>query len=104
MQTYVNGTLHGLSQVWLSWGRKWHEVTYIDGKRHGISYGDYYTHGDEPFCCYEHGKKVSLDAYAKMRCALFKEELAAVVHHPDRLDRLAKTYGMDTADYMDLLD
>jgi hypothetical protein len=34
----------------------------------------------------------------------FKEELIQYVNHPDRANRIANAYGLDLADYFDLLD
>ena len=38
------------------------------------------------------------------RVKLLKEELVATVWHPDRLERMSKSYNTDCQDYMDLME
>lgn len=71
---YYDNVLHGLAK------------TYIDDKLESTKIYNYYIEVNP--------KDISM----------YKEELMAKVFHPDRLERMAKLYGLDTIDYIDCFD
>ena len=101
---YVNDIKEGLTLFWYCAGKKYIEYNYISGKINGL----YLIYSREGSICildyYKDGVKVDLRFYVKEQTEKYKEELMAKVYHPDRLERMAKLYGLDTMDYMDALE
>lgn len=46
----------------------------------------------------------SAEIVKRAQTKMLKEEIAMKVMHPDRIEKLASTYGMDPDDYLDILD
>lgn len=102
---FINGKLHGLYKTWYPNGNQYEECYYIAGKKEGI----YSSWNEEdgtlnPSRFYTDDIEVDYKIYLKEHIEKYKEELMAKIFHPDRLERMAKLYGLDTIDYMDALE
>ena len=53
---------------------------------------------------YNNGLLVKFNVLAKEKLNIFMEELMAKLFHPDRLERMAKSYNMDAMEYLDCIN
>ena len=101
---YSSGLLHGVYKNWYSNGDLEFYIKYVKGNREGINICWNKNAIIEYIMFYKNDEKVNYKIWTRERCSQYKEELISKIFHPDRLERMAKLYGLDTIDYMDCLD
>ena len=101
---YLDDKREGLYKEWSKYDNMYREYNYVAGKREGFGYCYDKDNSliETTYCRFNH--EYNFKNYAKRESEKYKESLMITFWHPDRVDRLARSYNIESMEYMDILD